>query len=150
MAQKYAFPAFGVFVYLNIELPDLHTEFRFRTSKSGGKGGQHVNKTESRVELLFSPAGSDLLTEFQKNKLLDRWAGRLDEIGDIRFVEDGDRSQIRNREEVVKKFYRALRIALREEKKRKKTKVPAAVKRKRAEGKQRRSDIKSARRKPEW
>ncbi|MBX7093877.1 MAG: aminoacyl-tRNA hydrolase [Flavobacteriales bacterium] len=129
-------------------IPDLYTEFQFKTSRSGGKGGQHVNKTESKVELIFHVNNSELLTEDQKTILLERWTNKMDSEGYFHLTEEGDRSQIKNKEELIRKFYALLKSALRPVKKRKTTKVPKAVKAKRREDKNRRSDIKANRQKP--
>lgn len=129
-------------------IPDLYTEFQFKTSRSGGKGGQHVNKTESKVELIFHVNNSELLTEDQKTILLERWTNKMDSEGYFHLTEEGDRSQIKNKEELIRKFYALLKSALRPVKKRKTTKVPKAVKAKRREDKSRRSDIKANRQKP--
>lgn len=129
-------------------IPDLYTEFQFKTSRSGGKGGQHVNKTESKVELIFHVNNSELLTDDQKTILLERWTNKMDSEGYFHLTEEGDRSQIKNKEELIRKFYALLKSALRPVKKRKTTKVPKAVKAKRREDKSRRSDIKANRQKP--
>lgn len=131
-------------------IPDLYTELEFRTSKSGGKGGQHVNKTESKVELRFHPAESRLLTDAQKELLISKWSNKLDTDGWFHLTEESERSQIRNKELLIEKFYRLLKAALKPVKPRKATKLPKTAKKKREESKKRHSEIKAGRKKPEW
>lgn len=124
------------------------TEFDFSASRSGGKGGQHVNTTESKVELKFNIAQSIHLTEEQKTLLLEKLANKLDTEGFLRLYESGSRSQHTNKEKLIKKAFAFLEAALKRPKKRKPTKVSRSAKVKRRQSKERRSDIKSLRKKP--
>ncbi len=99
-------------------------EVQFRTSRSSGPGGQHVNKTETRVELLFDVAGSPSLTEEQRSLLLDELRSWLDNSGVLHLVSERFRSQYRNREDVITRFVLLLQHALRPRIPRKKTRVP--------------------------
>lgn len=125
---------------------DLNPEFSFRTSKSSGKGGQHVNKTESRVELLFDVNASGLLPLNVKEFLLEKIVSKYKD-GIIQIASETHRSQHKNREETISKIYSYLDQLLKIKKKRKKTKVPKSVKEKRLNTKKRKSDIKKLRRK---
>ena len=124
----------------------LETECLLKATRSGGKGGQHVNKVSTRIELAFDIPNSALLDDAQKAILLEKLAGKISSEGVLRLTEDSDRSQHANREKIIDKFYTLLEKALRPVKKRKKTKVPKAVKTKRLESKKRKSEKKSLRR----
>lgn len=100
----------------------------FRTSRSGGAGGQHVNKTETKVELLFNVYGSTILTETEKEKFAKKWVNRINDEGIFSMCSSQHRSQGANKEHVIAKFYTMLQKALEPEKKRIPTKVPQAVK----------------------
>ena len=130
------------------DLQGLVQEMQFKTSRSGGKGGQHVNKTESKVELIFSISGSAMLSEEQKQLLLLRWKNRIDEEGNAHFTEESVRSQFRNKELIIKKFFKLLQAAFRPVKPRKQTKVPRSVVQKRKDDKRKRSEIKTLRKPP--
>lgn len=121
------------------------TEFRFSTSRSGGKGGQHVNTTESRVELQFNIAASHYLSTEQKEWLLEKLHSKLDTEGHLRLYESGSRSQHDNKEKLIKKAFSVLHKALERPKKRTATKPSKASKRKKLEGKRKRGEIKKLR-----
>lgn len=125
--------------------PALVTEFHFSTSRSGGKGGQHVNTTESKVELKFNIAASHFLTLEQKEWLLEKLHNKLDSEGHLRIYESSGRSQHDNKEKLVKKAFAFLSNALKKPKKRKATKPSKASKAKRLDKKKKHSDIKKAR-----
>ena len=125
------------------------SELEFRFSRSGGPGGQHVNRSATRVELLFDVAHSPSLTEAQRQRLLTRLAGRIDREGMLRVVAQSERSQLRNRQEAVARFQALLRQALRVPKRRRRTKMPKGAKERRLAAKRRRSEIKRYRRKVE-
>ncbi len=122
------------------------TELRFRTSRSGGPGGQNVNKLETRVELLFDVRNSPSLPEDQRAVLLRGLASRLDDAGVLRIVSQQSRSQWRNKELAVAKLVETLRITLKPKKKRFRTKPTGASTEKRLTEKKRRSEIKRVRR----
>ncbi len=123
------------------------SEFGFRFSRSGGPGGQHANRTETRVELLFDLAGSPSLSEEQRERALRRMTPHLDHQGVVHVVSQSTRSQLRNRQEVVERFGDLLREALRVRRKRRPTSPTGAAQEDRLEEKRRRSEIKKARRK---
>src|SRR6476620_9971788 len=109
----------------------LEKECELKAVRSGGKGGQHVNKVSSRVELTFSIPNSLLLDDAQKNILLAKLESKLSTDGVLRITEDSDRSQHVNREKIIEKFYVLLEKALAPIKKRKKMKISKAAKAKR-------------------
>jgi len=119
------------------------SEVRFRTSRSSGPGGQHAQKSETRVEALFDVEASDTLTEMQKRRVIAR-AGPT-----LRAIAQDERSQARNRELAVERLVEQLRAALRVERRRVATKPTAASSERRLEEKRRRSQTKRLRRMPE-
>lgn len=125
----------------------LKKELYFKTTRSGGKGGQNVNKVETKVELYFNINESFVLSAAQKEKLLKKLASRLSEEGVLKIVEDNSRSQLANKENALKRLFALLNKMLQSEKARKATKPTKASRIKRSEGKKRRSDIKQSRRK---
>lgn len=100
----------------------LDKEARFKTSRSSGKGGQNVNKLETRVELWFDIAGSGLLSAEEKERLLRKLAAKLVNGGELHVQEQSERTQLRNKELAVRKLYEVLAAALKEQKPRKATK----------------------------
>ncbi len=94
------------------------TELSFRTSRSGGPGGQNVNKVESKVELLFDVRNSASLTDKERHIIFDRLGNKIDSDGILHISSQISRSQLENREIVVSQFIRVLRIALKPVKKR--------------------------------
>jgi ribosome-associated protein len=124
----------------SVTIPRSEIELRF--SRSSGPGGQHAQKTESRVEALFDVEASAGLTERQKSRVVAR-AGPV-----LRAVAQDERSQWRNRELAVERLVERLRAALRVERPRRPTKPTRASKERRLEQKRRRSEIKRLRRPP--
>lgn len=123
------------------------SELGFRFSRSGGPGGQHVNRTATRVELLFDVAHSPSLTEEQRQRLLKRLAGRIDSEGILRVAAQSERSQLRNRQEAIERLQTLLRQALHIPKRRRRSKVPRWARERRLAEKRRRSETKRYRRK---
>lgn len=122
------------------------SEVIFQTSRASGPGGQNVNKTESRVELRFHLQSSQLLSEYQKQLLLEKLAPRLTADGYLLLVAQDDRSQLRNKDLVLSRFYELLQRSLRRPKPRKATKPSAGAVRKRLETKKRVGEKKANRR----
>lgn len=130
---------------MQLKQRNFESEFRFRTSRSSGKGGQHVNTTETKVELIFDVVNSKILSGEEKEKLQKRWSNRINDEGEFSVCSSQHRSQGMNKEHVVKKFFLTLEKALKKEKKRIATKVPEAVKEKIKEQKKKQSQRKSER-----
>ena len=118
------------------------SEIAFRYSRSSGPGGQHAQKSETRVEALFDVEASSSLTDRQKHRVV-RKAGPV-----LRAIAQDERSQTRNRELAVERVANALREALRVERRRVPTKPSKAAVQRRLEQKRRRSDTKRLRRPP--
>ncbi len=127
----------------------LIKELDFQTSRSGGKGGQHVNKTETRVQVFFDVEASQVLTEEQKARLLVKGKNHISSEGILQMVCEAGRSQADNRQEAIEKLLKFIKTALKPEKKRKKTRVPRKEKNKRLENKRKRADKKQKRKPPE-
>lgn len=106
----------------NQTIPDLSTEFIFKTTRSSGPGGQNVNKVSSKVELYFDVNASQILNDWQKTRLWQKQANKISQEGIFKIVCQVDRSQLRNKELVVEKFYEVLKKAFHIEKPRKATK----------------------------
>jgi ribosome-associated protein len=119
------------------------SEIELRYSRSSGPGGQHAQKTETRVEATFDVEASAALSDVQKARVLRR-AGPV-----LRAVAQDERSQARNRELAVERLVDALREALKVERRRRATKPTAASRERRLEHKRRRSELKQLRRPPE-
>ncbi|MGQ9458365.1 MAG: alternative ribosome rescue aminoacyl-tRNA hydrolase ArfB [Anaerolineae bacterium] len=126
------------------------SELTFRFSRSGGPGGQHVNRSETRVELLFDVARSPSLSEGQREALLRNLAPYLDRRGVLHLVSSASRSQHENRREVMDRLARLLRQGLKRRRRRIPTQAhPASVAR-RLEAKRRRSALKRERARQDW
>ncbi len=125
----------------------LIREVEYRTSRSSGPGGQHVNKTESRVELLWSPQDSDCLNEAQKKMITSRLRSRITGDGVLIMASEKYRSQYRNKAEVTQRFLDLIQASLVPVKKRRPTKPTRSSVEKRIRSKKIRGDIKRTRRK---
>jgi ribosome-associated protein len=118
-------------------------EVQLRYSRSSGPGGQHAQKTETRVEAVFDVAASEVLTEAQKRRLVSR-------VGPVvRAVAQDERSRWRNRELALERLAEAVRLGIRVERKRRATKPTATARERRLEEKRRRGQTKRLRRPPE-
>jgi ribosome-associated protein len=127
----------------DLAIPSAELDFRF--SRSGGPGGQHVNRSATRVELRFDVAGSASLSEAQRLRLTERLGGRIDGQGVLHVVAQSERSQFHNRQEAVERFQTLLRQALAVRKRRRRSKVPRWAQERRLTQKRRRSEIKRTR-----
>jgi ribosome-associated protein len=125
----------------SVVLPFSEVQLRF--SRSSGPGGQHANRSETRVEAVFDVEASQALTEIQRRRVLAR-VGPV-----IRAVAQDERSQWRNRELAIERVAAQLREALHVERKRVPTKPSRASRERRLEDKRRRSETKRLRREPD-
>jgi ribosome-associated protein len=124
-------------------------EFVFSTSRSSGPGGQNVNKVNTKVELRFNISESILLNESEKELLLLKLKNRISSEGELIIVSQDDRSQLKNKENAISKFYLLLQHALTPQKMRKPTKPSMASRHRRLENKRRHSEKKQDRKPPE-
>jgi ribosome-associated protein len=131
---------------VNEALSIPRSELDMRVSRSSGAGGQHVNKTSSRVEIFWNVLGSRALTEEQRARLREKLASRLTTEGSIRVVASDMRSQSRNRDLAEERLADLVRRALLIPKKRRPTRPTRASKEARLEGKKRLSHKKRERR----
>ncbi len=130
--------------YLNNR--EFYKELVFFSKRSSGAGGQNVNKVNSKIELRFSIPDSNLLTNREKELLISRLEGKLTHKGELVIMADTERSQLRNKEQAIRRFYNLLEWGLRPVKKRIPTNPSKASKRKRLDDKKRQSEKKSRRR----
>lgn len=130
---------------IDIKNIDFTPELEFQTSRSGGPGGQNVNKVETKVELRFDIAASTLLTDEQKTKLLERLKNHLVQERILSISAQEKRSQLQNKELVIKKFYQTLEKGLQEKKKRLATKPSGGAVEKRLKSKKMEGEKKSFR-----
>jgi ribosome-associated protein len=126
---------------------DISPEITFKTARSGGKGGQNVNKVETMVEGYFDVAGSSLLAPHQKTMILAKLGNRISASGVLQVRSQVHRSQLSNKTEVVQKMNALVQQALKKEKKRIATKPTKAAKTKRLESKKIASENKRNRQK---
>ena len=115
----------GIEVNTSLVIPD--SELEVRVSRSSGAGGQHVNKTASRVELIWNINSSSVLSEDQRSLLRSQLSSRLSSEGSIRVVSSETRSQHRNRERAEARLADLVRKALTPRKKRKPTRRPRSA-----------------------
>ncbi|MFP4556381.1 MAG: alternative ribosome rescue aminoacyl-tRNA hydrolase ArfB [Bacteroidales bacterium] len=127
---------------------DFNKEFVFNTSRSSGAGGQNVNKVSTKVELRFSVPNSTLLTDREKEIVLEKLSNKITSEGILIIVSQAERSQYGNKQKCIEKFYKLLTKALTPKKKRKPTKPTKASEKKRLESKKIQSEKKYQRKKP--
>ena len=127
----------------------LINEFKFSASRSGGPGGQNVNKVSTKVELRFALFQSSVLSDSEKRTINFKLARKINSEGEIILVSSVERSQWRNKESVINKFFMLVENALTPVKKRVKTKPTKASKLIRIEGKKLLSEKKKMRKRPD-
>jgi ribosome-associated protein len=132
---------------INERLAIPRHELSARASRAGGAGGQHVNTSSTRIELLWNVRTSTVLDEETRTRLLARLDTKLDGDGVLRVVASDRRSQLQNRESAEERMAELIRKALIVQKKRRATKPSRAAKEKRLSEKKRRGETKAARRK---
>lgn len=125
-------------------------ELDFKAVRSSGAGGQNVNKVASKVVLSFNLPASGALTDEEKLLAETRLESKLTNDKILILQCDEDRSQLRNKDIVIKRFLALMENALKTEKPRKPTKIPRAVIKKRIEGKRRQAEKKQSRKKPDF
>lgn len=124
------------------------SELEYKAVRSSGAGGQNVNKVSSKVELSFDLGKSGCFDAEEKQRLEEKLASRLNKSGKLILKSDEDRSQLRNKEIVTRRFFELIEQALHVPKIRKATKVPRAVVEKRLKAKRNTSEIKQSRKRP--
>lgn len=125
------------------------TELNFKAVRSSGAGGQNVNKVSSKVVLSFDLFNSQCLTEDEITVLTEKLKTKLTSSGMIILNCDEDRSQLKNKEIITKRFLKLIENALIKTKTRKPTKIPRSVIEKRIKAKRNISELKQNRKKPE-
>lgn len=126
---------------------NINSEIIFQTARSGGKGGQNVNKVETMVEGRWHVANSALVTEEQKQLILQKLASKITTDGYLLVKSQTERTQLGNKEQVIKKMNQLIVHVLVKKKSRIATKIPKAVKEKILEHKKQKAQVKEGRRK---
>jgi ribosome-associated protein len=122
------------------------SELTFRASRAGGPGGQHVNTSSTRIELLWDLTNSKVVTDEVRARLLEKLAARLDASGMVRVVASDRRSQAQNRDAAAERLGKIVKQALVVPRKRRKTRPTAASREQRLSDKRRQRDRKRERR----
>lgn len=128
-------------------MKDVSAEITFKTARSGGKGGQNVNKVETMVEGYWYVAGSALFTAEEKERIGEKLVNKINAEGFLLVKSQTERSQLGNKQQVIEKMNLLIDKALVVAKKRKPTKIPKAVKQKRLDSKKQKGEVKSNRKK---
>ncbi len=127
----------------------LLTEMKISASRSGGPGGQNVNKVNTKIELRFPVDSSETLNESEKQLIFSKLKNRINTEGELLVTSSSERSQWKNREKAQKKFFELLEKALTLQKRRKKTQPTVSSKLKRIENKKKQAQKKAWRKPPD-
>ena len=130
-------------------MPDFSPEISFKTARSGGKGGQNVNKVETAVEAAWRVSASSLFNDEEKERIFHKLSNRISKDGYLIVKSSATRSQLENKEDAVKKMRALVAAALIKPKPRKKSKPSKAAVARRLDAKKKDSEKKEARRK-DW
>jgi ribosome-associated protein len=138
------------FLIINSRVRIPISDLVFRATRSSGAGGQNVNKVETAVELIFDLQNTPHLSEDERARAMSKLASHLDSDGALHLESQSERSQLRNKDEVTRRFAQRLREALIVPKKRRKTKPTRASIEKRLESKKRAGNAKRERQEKRW